>query len=263
MNIVLKVLLDYSKKANSSYDIKAVEQALRPCYGFELEFEDIIRILLGAYEEAIRESRFELGAPSFSMQKLLMAPLNAHSSRLRLKEPKVGEQDNIKSFYADIVRHILGELRLTRVDWMPEYSGLSTEEVVTASEKSTLSVKEATVQVLKELRELPLAELRAELSSHSQGPFATALKETSAFLSTLGVQFWDKNIIELLTDTPIGTHAKIDTREFLKKSETFWLELDSDPGNCTTRPVSSLVSIAQSLNVPVNLTVPPELSNPF
>ena len=48
---------------------------------------------------------------------------------------------------------------------------------------STLSVKEALAKVLKDMRALSAAELRAELDAHSNGSLAVALREAQHFLA--------------------------------------------------------------------------------
>lgn len=115
----LALLLRHSKRAEDN-DWSAIAQALAPSFFADMSLVDVVSIVVGAYEEALFEPRFEISRSGMAARDLLLAPIKGSCSVDFLGPGNLGVQYSVEQFYNAFLKHIMSELRLSRVDWCPE-----------------------------------------------------------------------------------------------------------------------------------------------
>jgi len=118
MNNTLNALLRYTKQ--TEYD--ASWQGLRDnvfanLYHPKMQFGDVIKVLLKAYEEAVAEPRFELPASRTTLAEIVLAPVQGYHAIEWFGTQSLQTQYTVEQFYTSIIRKILSDLRHTRVYW--------------------------------------------------------------------------------------------------------------------------------------------------
>lgn len=88
---------------------------LAPGYHPDMSFMDVLVILLGAYNELKAEPRFCTGSHARQAFELLTAPIGGY---FRVKEINTLEDSlTVEEFYDAMVKHMVSDIRLSRVDW--------------------------------------------------------------------------------------------------------------------------------------------------
>lgn len=110
----LKILLVYSKRnTDDVITWKILSEKLKDLYFHELKLKDVIYILVNAYDKVLKEPRFEVYP--ISNAELILVPIKnidlvTNSADLY----------SLEDFYNTVVRFIIGQMAISRVDWCKE-----------------------------------------------------------------------------------------------------------------------------------------------
>lgn len=122
----LKAVLRYVKIT----DYDGTWQSLRKdvfahLYHPDMPFLDVFQVLLHAYERAVMEPRFELPGRHHAADDLILSPVKGCLA-IDMLGPKDGIETKytVEQFYGTMVRWMLSNLRVTRVDWCRGELGL-------------------------------------------------------------------------------------------------------------------------------------------
>jgi len=123
ISITLLTLLKHAKKPHADNTWQGVAKALAPIHTPNPPLADVMEILFMAYEEALFEPRFELSKGTLTALATLLAPIKG-SHAIDWPTLQKGSQTlcTVEQFYNAIVKSILGQFLLTRVDWHPEFN---------------------------------------------------------------------------------------------------------------------------------------------
>lgn len=115
----LAALLNLAKDpARRHYTTEAVASALEWCYASGMTLGHVMHHLAAAFEEAVREPRFELG--SDAIEGLLMAPVRGHTSIDLYGPPNLQTAYSVEQFYGAMIQYVLGRFLTARIDWCRE-----------------------------------------------------------------------------------------------------------------------------------------------
>lgn len=113
----LLLLLRYAKSPERDATWRGVSVVLAPLYSSEMRLQDVLVVLLKAFEEALTEPRFELGAGLSSVEELVLAPVRGLHAVGPFGGATLATTYSVEQFYNAMVGHLLGRLAITRVDW--------------------------------------------------------------------------------------------------------------------------------------------------
>jgi hypothetical protein len=114
----LRVVLLHTKAEHTTFEWKELAGVLEPLYYHDLKMLDVLAILTTVYEEARAEPKFEMPGQHNGMFDLIVAPVKGHFS-IDLWGPKSPDVTyTVDQFYTAIIKQMLSDLRLTRVDWL-------------------------------------------------------------------------------------------------------------------------------------------------
>lgn len=117
----LIALLRHAKRTDD-YGWSQLAKALEPHFFKDMSLVDVVSVTLRAYEESLSEKRFEMGDAQCKAVELLLAPIKGPVS-IELCGPRTLETNySVEQFYNAFLKQIMTELRLARVDWLPEFA---------------------------------------------------------------------------------------------------------------------------------------------
>ena len=132
MDDTLKAVLRHVKATSYDNDWKDLrDQVFASLYHPDMAFLDVFQVLLHTYERAVMEPRFELPGGYRAAEELILSPVKGPLS-IDHPFPKNGleTQYSVEKFYGAMMKWMLSNLRLTRVDWCREELGLTTTTAV-------------------------------------------------------------------------------------------------------------------------------------
>lgn len=116
----LRALMRYAKSGQGDFSFAAVQQVLAELYHPKMSLADSMHHLVAAYQEALQEPRYEMGAGPNPMLALVLAPVQGLSSIEVLGPVSLDTSYTVRQFYDAIASKIFGNLSVTRVDWLQE-----------------------------------------------------------------------------------------------------------------------------------------------
>ncbi len=128
MDNTLKAVLRYVKAADYDAHWQSLrDNVLAELYHPDMKFLDVFQILLHTYERAVMEPRFELPGSNHVAEELVLSPVKWPLS-IDYPFPKNGLDTmySIEQFYGAMIKWMLSNLRLTRVDWCRDELGFPT-----------------------------------------------------------------------------------------------------------------------------------------
>lgn len=118
MNDTTKALFRYVKREDYEATLEALrEHAFGALYHPDMRFMDVFSILLRTYKEALMEPRFALGNCDSAFDELLLAPIDGSHSVKFMGPADLNDKYSVEQFYGSMIRKMLCDLRLARVDW--------------------------------------------------------------------------------------------------------------------------------------------------
>lgn len=123
MSPTLRALLRYTKSENrprrdehSTWE-RVRTLVLGPLYYENMGLLDVVRVVLSAWTEALVEPRFEMPSRHNAAEDLVLAPVTGFHSVELLGARELDKAYSVKQFYDAMLRKMLSDLMLARVDW--------------------------------------------------------------------------------------------------------------------------------------------------
>lgn len=116
----LQSVLHYAKTQAPELTWTGVARALAPHYSRHLTLVDVVEILMGLYEEALTERRFEMGHPATVRRALLLSPIKGNHSVDLFGPQGLDTTYSVEQFYNAFISFWICSLRMARVDWLNE-----------------------------------------------------------------------------------------------------------------------------------------------
>ena len=117
----LLALLRFAK-GTPAYTWEATAVVLEPVFFAGMALADVLSVVLCAYEEALADTRFELGNAQYKARELLLAPIKGPCAVEWGGPRDLQTRYSVAEFYNSLLHQMLSELRLARVDWCDAYS---------------------------------------------------------------------------------------------------------------------------------------------
>lgn len=106
MTETMRALLRYSKKESTSSNWKDIrEEVLGELYHYDMDVIDVFTVIYTVMEAVAQEPKFET---RLNPLRIMTAPSRGWVAV---------RKDSMEEFYGAMIRHMMGELRMTRVDW--------------------------------------------------------------------------------------------------------------------------------------------------
>jgi len=118
VNETLRALLRYTKRQTCAVtwtDLR--DNVLAAIYHRDMKFVDVVKVLLGAYTQALMEPRFELPGRHSAAEDLLLSPIKGSHAIELLGPTGVETQYSVEQFYGAMIEKMMADLRCCRVDW--------------------------------------------------------------------------------------------------------------------------------------------------
>ncbi len=110
-------LLRFSKRSNEC-TWQNIAEVLEPQFFRDMPLPDVVTIVLAAYGEALAEKRFQMGNPHYAARDLILAPIKG-SCAVEWRGPaSLQTQYSVEEFFNSILKQMVTELSLSRVDWL-------------------------------------------------------------------------------------------------------------------------------------------------
>jgi hypothetical protein len=87
-------------------------------YNYDMRLNDVFHILLKAYLEAIAMPEFEMSKGGDYIERVMFAPINGSFSIEPFGPSSLDTKYSIEQFYSAMVKTMLTELMLSRIDWL-------------------------------------------------------------------------------------------------------------------------------------------------
>ncbi|WP_186214419.1 hypothetical protein [Burkholderia gladioli] len=118
MDDTLKSLLRYVKREDYDATWQGLrEQVLGVLYHHEMRFIDVLSVLMRSYSQALMEPRFELPGRHSAAEDLVLAPVKGSHAIEFMGAAAMDQRYSVEQFYGAMIRKMLSDLRLARVDW--------------------------------------------------------------------------------------------------------------------------------------------------
>lgn len=120
LDSLLLTILKFSKSDNLDTSYDCLKAELAKTYHDDMTFGDVISLLCNAYDDLLKEPRFEQNLRSYKSQieEIIKAPVDWRN-RMVVKKSNLTLQSELSviEFYQPIISTILSKFRLARVDW--------------------------------------------------------------------------------------------------------------------------------------------------
>ena len=115
----LLLILRYTKSSPSEipFTWRELKDVLAPMYSYDMKIRDVLHILVKAYTEALGYPEFELHKGENPLERIMLAPVNGSFS-LDWLPPKLDKEYSVEQFYNAMVKQMLSDLMLSRIDWL-------------------------------------------------------------------------------------------------------------------------------------------------
>lgn len=118
MDTSLAALLRFSKSPDRQANWLAVREVLAPLYHPNMAMRDVLRILIEALEQVVKEPRFCVGQSGQTFSQLALCPLGGiYALGDSTLGPGLKDEFAVEAFVNAMVGYVLGELSIARIDW--------------------------------------------------------------------------------------------------------------------------------------------------
>ena len=118
LNITLKTLLKYSKQEHLVINLQDIAKILEPIYAFYPTPYQVVEIVTKAYLDVLKDARYELPVSDYNaIKNLILSPVFGTNKLASWGNSTIYEPFTVIEFYIAIISHMIGNLRITRVDW--------------------------------------------------------------------------------------------------------------------------------------------------
>lgn len=121
MDSTLLALLRYTKTrplAENAFSWTTLrDNLLAEIYHPEMRMMDVLQVVLAAWTQAAGEPRFRLQGHEKALRELLLAPVSGHFALRWPGVQDLSEPYTVEQFYASLLKRMLSDIMLARVDW--------------------------------------------------------------------------------------------------------------------------------------------------
>ncbi|HIH2752474.1 TPA: hypothetical protein ACYLN4_008341 [Burkholderia lata] len=118
MDETLKSLFRYVKREDYDATWQGLrEHVLGALYHHEMRFIDVLSVLMRSYSQALMEPRLALPGRYNAAEDLVLAPVKGSHAIEFMGPTAMDQRYSVEQFYGAMIRKMLSDLRLARVDW--------------------------------------------------------------------------------------------------------------------------------------------------
>jgi len=114
-------LLHHAKQDHPLGGWRGIAMAMGEIYHPDMTLVDAVHHAIAGLEEAMAESRFELGDKRNLTEDLVLSPIKGYCSMEVLGRPNLETRYSVEQFYDAVSNTVIGRLRIARVDWCNQY----------------------------------------------------------------------------------------------------------------------------------------------